>query len=83
MTTLIADATLPSRLKTLTEPVEVIDESGRILGYYQPDGIAASGIAAARSPNTDEKLRELQKHSRESSIRFRPRIALRSSGCRV
>jgi hypothetical protein len=61
MTALVADATLPNRLKTLTEPVEVVDETGRTLGYFQPDGIAPPGTAAARSPNTDEQLRELRK----------------------
>lgn len=61
MTKLVADPALRDRLKTLTEPAEVIDETGRVLGYYQPDGIAPPGVAATRSPNTSEQLREFQK----------------------
>jgi hypothetical protein len=61
MIAIVADANLPFRLKTLTEPVEVVDEAGHTLGYYQPDGFAGPGIAAARSPNSNEKLQELRK----------------------
>ncbi len=36
MTRLTVDSTLPGKLATLTEPVELCDEAGRVLGQYFP-----------------------------------------------
>jgi hypothetical protein len=36
MTRVIADATLPNRVRTVTDALEICDESGRILGYFHP-----------------------------------------------
>ena len=36
MSRLIADAMLPEKLKTLSQPVELVDASGHILGTFLP-----------------------------------------------
>lgn len=36
MSRLVVDATLPEKLKTLVNAVELVDESGRVLGTYHP-----------------------------------------------
>jgi len=41
MPTVVADATLPAKLATLTEPAEIVDEHGRKLGRYIPEPAAA------------------------------------------
>jgi hypothetical protein len=56
MTALVADSTLPERLKSLTEAVRVIDDAGRTLGYFQPAGFAPPGWAKAHSPTDREEL---------------------------
>lgn len=56
MTALVADSTLPDRLKSLTEPVKVIDDAGRTLGYFQPAGFAPPGWAKAHSPKDRAEL---------------------------
>jgi hypothetical protein len=37
MPTVIADATLPAKLATLTEPADIVDVEGRKLGRYVPE----------------------------------------------
>jgi len=36
MTRVIADATLPTRLRAVTDALEICDESGKLLGYFHP-----------------------------------------------
>jgi hypothetical protein len=36
MSTLVADATLPAKLAALTEPAEIVDQTGRKLGRFTP-----------------------------------------------
>ena len=36
MTRVIADENLKARLKDFSEHLEICDESGRVLGYFQP-----------------------------------------------
>jgi hypothetical protein len=40
MPTVVADATLPSKLATLTEPAEIVDVDGRKLGRFLPEPAA-------------------------------------------
>jgi hypothetical protein len=49
MTRLIADIALSARLRTATEVLEICDEKGNILGYYQP-------TATLKSPYSQEEL---------------------------
>ncbi len=56
-----ADAQLPQRLSELKETVAVVDASGRMLGFFDPITIAPPGVAAARSPLTNEQVQELRK----------------------
>ena len=37
MSRLVVDAQLPAKLAALTQPVELVDVSGRVLGTYFPD----------------------------------------------
>ena len=70
MSTIVADATLPAKLAVLTEPVEIVDETGRKLGRYLPEPLCprdphltveeADCIADESTEFTlDEILREL------------------------
>ena len=61
MTQILADANLTARLRALCGPAQVVDEAGRMLGFFQPGEIAPPGVAAALSPNSHERLRELRK----------------------
>ena len=61
MTQILADMNLPERLKTLTESVRVVDDTGRTLGIFEPLTLALPGVAAARSPNSYAQLHELRK----------------------
>ena len=63
MTVLIADASLPDRLKALKEPARVVDDTGRTIGVFQPFEVAPPGVAAARSPYTVEQLQELRQQA--------------------
>lgn len=36
MSRLLIDAMLPTKLKSLSEPVELVDDSGRVVGTYLP-----------------------------------------------
>jgi hypothetical protein len=49
MTRLIADIVLSARLRVATGVVEICDENGNILGYYQP-------TATVKSPYSREEL---------------------------
>lgn len=54
MTKVVVDAAFGEKLTGLTGAVELCDESGRTLGYFQPvlsEGLSAKGI---RSPISDE-----------------------------
>lgn len=55
MTRIVADASLKARMESLTEIVEVCDESGRSLGFLHPP-LAASG--PIQSPFSDADIRE-------------------------
>lgn len=37
MPTVVADAALPAKLATLTEPTDILDETGRKLGRFTPE----------------------------------------------
>ena len=54
MTRLIADIALSARLRVATEALEICDEKGNILGYYQP-------TATVRSPYSREELERRRK----------------------
>lgn len=61
MTQILADANLTARLNALRGPAQVVDADGRMLGFFQPGEIAPPGVAAALSPNSHDRLRELRK----------------------
>ena len=56
MSTIVADATLPAKLAVLTEPVEIVDETGHKLGRYLPEPIAAEPIVPWDPSITLEEL---------------------------
>jgi hypothetical protein len=66
MTTLVADATLPERLRSVTEPVTVVDEGGHTLGYFQPARSAAAGTAAVRFPHSPYSREEIEQRREEA-----------------
>jgi hypothetical protein len=66
MTKVVVDAAFGEKLTGLTGAVELCDESGRTLGYFQPvlsEGLSAKGI---RSPISDE---EIERRSQQRSGR--------------
>jgi hypothetical protein len=66
MTKVIVDASFGAKVTGLTGAVEVCDESGRTIGYFQPvlsGGLSAKGV---RSPISDE---EIERRSQERSGR--------------
>ena len=54
MTVSLAD--LPEQLRTAVETVDVVDETGRVVGYFQPVRLAPPGWAKAHSPTTREEI---------------------------
>jgi hypothetical protein len=54
MTRAVADAALPAKLRETIETVEVCDEFGQLLGYYQP-------AAHAKSPFTRDEIERRRK----------------------
>ncbi len=54
MTRAVADAALPAKLRETSETIEVCDEHGRILGYYQP-------AASVKSPYSRDELERRRK----------------------
>lgn len=60
MTKVVADSQLSQRLRDAKEPVQVVDEAGRTLGFFDPLTVAGPGVAAARSPYSNEQLEALR-----------------------
>jgi hypothetical protein len=57
MTRLTLDTVTLARFSSFADPVEVCDESGRVLGYFHPVPKPLNGIqASVRSPCSDEEL---------------------------
>jgi len=61
MTKVLADTYLSQRLRETRETVQVVDETGQTLDFFDPLPVAAPGIAAARSPFSNEQIEELRK----------------------
>jgi len=67
MSQLTVDATLSAKLRDLAGPVEIVDESGRILGRYVPQGkdtategqISAEELARRRQEPGGRPLAEI------------------------
>jgi hypothetical protein len=59
MTKLIVDAATRARLNNLDGPLEMCDESGKTLGYFQPlNNLAGQPGPVPRSPFSDEELQK-------------------------
>ena len=57
MTRVIADENLRVGLKSFAEPLEICDESGRILGFFHPGAVDdPEALAWADSVITEEEL---------------------------
>ena len=57
MQRIVADAKLPDILKETSMPVEIVDESGQLLGVFQPEPIDERAVYEwARTAFTDEEL---------------------------
>ncbi len=63
MIKVLADAQLSQKLRETKETFQIVDETGGTLGFFDPMPIAAPGVAAARSPNSIERLKELCKQT--------------------
>ncbi len=68
MVKVLADAKLSQKLRETKERVQIIDETGGTLGFFDPTPIAPPGVAAARSPCTREELEELRKEKGGRSL---------------
>ncbi len=62
MTRVLIDANLPAKLHQLTEPVELCDEAGQVLGSYFP--AEDSSLYGPREPQVSEE--ELDRRSRSN-----------------
>ena len=60
MTKVLADMQLSQQLREARETIEVIDESGLTLGFFDPLRVAPPGVAAARSIYSREELEQLR-----------------------
>jgi hypothetical protein len=56
MTRIVLDAALRTRLNNLDEPLEVCDESGRVLGFFHPIVRTAAASTRPQSPYTREEI---------------------------
>ncbi len=57
MTRVIADDGLKARLKDFSEPLEICDEAGRILGFFHPGAVDSPGsLAWTDALFTEEEL---------------------------
>ena len=61
MTKVLADGQLSQRLRETRETVQIVDESGGSLGFFEPLPVAPPGVAAARSPFSNEQLDQLRR----------------------
>jgi hypothetical protein len=68
MVKVLADAHLSQRLREARETVQVIDDLGHTLGFFDPLTIAAPGVARARSPYSNEQVEELRKQTGGRSL---------------
>jgi hypothetical protein len=59
MTKVILDETLRSKLHNLAEPLELCDESGRVLGHLYPT-VDLSQYEAWEPPMSEEEFRRLE-----------------------
>jgi hypothetical protein len=61
MSRLVVDALLPEKLRVATEPVELVDASGRVLGTYFPE------LETTKWENLEPQLspEELERRRRE------------------
>jgi hypothetical protein len=60
MSHITADEALKARLDGLTKPLEVRDESGRVIGQFVPaDARVIVLLASDNCPYSDEELREM------------------------
>lgn len=65
MTQILADANLAERLKSLAGPARVVDEAGRPLGVFRPEGLAPPGWARAHTPFSREELERRREEARK------------------
>ena len=78
MSQLIADASLPAKLASVTEVVEIVDPSGRKLGKFTPESVAEPLCPWEPTLTKEEIERRLQEPGRswaeirERLIRMRP-----------
>jgi hypothetical protein len=63
MTRVVLDAALRSQLNNLDQPLEVCDESGRVLGYFHPIFPAGVGSARPQSPYTREEIERFRQQT--------------------
>jgi hypothetical protein len=56
MPTVVADAALPAKLASLTEPTDILDETGRKLGRFTPEPAAAEPLVPWDPSITQEEL---------------------------
>ena len=67
MTRVIADESLKARFKGFLEPLEIRDEEGRLLGFFQPGVVNDPEVLAwADSVFTEERL----ERSRRSTVSY-------------
>ena len=56
MAQVTADPVLLDWLTGFREPVQVLNEAGQVVGFYQPAALAPPGWAKANTPHTREEL---------------------------
>ena len=62
MQKVVLDASTRAKLHDLAESLEVVDESGRVLGHFLPlDRSAVAGDASRKTAHTDEEIEHLRK----------------------
>ena len=66
MTKIIVDEVLRSKLRNLSEPLDLCDESGRVLARVTPE-LDLSKYGPKEPPISDEELRRREKSDKWSS----------------
>jgi hypothetical protein len=65
MTQMVVDSKVRAMFPNLNQPIELCDEEGRVLGYFQPVGEDKSLYGKVQVPFTDEEIREMMKEPAE------------------
>jgi len=68
MTQLVVDSALPSKLPHVTEPIELLDGTGQLLGLFTPAAVLSALQVAQPELTAEEWQRREQETATDSTV---------------